>query len=405
MTKKEAKEKPGAGKEKAAPKTAAHKAAAGAEGTRAVAKHEARKGGATAGLPPYLVVLLIVMALAFGYMVRTVLQPVPHGLQVEPGLGTPTDNTQPTGPLRPIDTILLFSSKCKICEQGSTMLTFFDNKGIKYNLEKVDTESEKGQNLVKEYTVKEVPALLVKADDIKQDKEVGANFQRYFELKGDRFLVVEPDLDKVTRPKYFLEPRDESCLLEKKPKVFLFDDPYCPSCLINRVNLNELRDKFADQVDFVYSYLATDSKKLIASVGADETERAAKYLTCAQLQGKIKELDAGLVNKLCDITGDGTATNFEILACQTSKNLAKPLSKDALDKLAKNAGMDMNSLNGCVDTAKNEFDRSFNRSLAYNVRVTPLAVVDCKYVVHVADLKKALCEMFPDNAECKVTKG
>ncbi len=380
-------------------KTTKEKAVAAKAGQRAA------QAKAEQGIPPYLAILLVVMALAFGFMLRVVTQPVPQGLEIVPGFGTgqPQGGQEPQsqGPLRPVDVILLFSSQCGICLPDHTMLGFFDEKGVKYGLEKVDAESERGKALAREYNVKEVPTLLVKADDIRQQKELGDNFQRFFKLQGDRFVVLEPDLDKIMRPKYFLEAPDESCLIEKKPRVFVFDDPYCPSCLVNRLNLKDAREKFGNDVEFIYSYIPTDSKKLIDQYGADKTELAAKYLACAQLQGKISALDQQLLNNLCDLTKDDTATNFEILACQTSKRLAQPIAKEELDKLAGKAGLDMNALAGCADTAQSEFNKAFSRSLAYNVRTTPVAVVDCKYVVHVADLRKGLCSILPEHEACK----
>ncbi len=373
------------GKEKAKPK--AH------------AGHAAKK---ETTLPLYLVVLLVLAALAFGYLVKTVIQPVPQGLEVVPGAGTGQEPGTPVGILRPVDVLFLQSSQCAICEDRHTMLEFFDDKGIKYDLEKVDAESERGKALATEYNVKEVPTLLVKAEDLRQHKELTGNFERFFVLKNDRFVVVEPDLDKIVHPKYFLAAPDESCLLTQKTQVFVFDDPYCPSCLMNRLHLNEMRNQFGDQAEFIYSYIPTDSKKLIAQSGPEDAERAARYLACAQLQGKISELDTQLTNLLCDITNDGTATPPEIFACQNSSKLTTPLKLADLDKAAAKAGLDMNVLKECEPTAKIQFDKAFSRSLAYNVRQTPLAVVDCRYVVHVADLQKGLCQVFPDNEACKI---
>jgi len=373
---------------------------------QAGAKAEAKspgtgKGKTENGLPLHLVALLIVGALAFGYMVRLVTQPQ-QGLEVVPGFGsTQPKPSESQGPIRSVDVILLYSSKCAICSDSHTMLEFLDEKGIKYDLELYSAESERGKQVTAEYNVKEVPIILVKSEDIRQHKEVRDNFERFFDQKGDRYLVVEPDLDKATHPKYFLQPNDESCLVEQKPRVFVFDDPYCPTCVMNRINLNEARKKFGDQVEFIYSYIPTDSRKLVDQYGAEEAERAARYLACSQLQGKINELDQQLVNKLCDITNDGVATVPEMYACQSSSKLGQPLSKEELDKLAQKAGLDMNLLEECAPTAKSEFDKSFSRSLAYNVRSTPLAVVDCKYVVHVADLEQGVCEVLPDHPACK----
>jgi len=152
------------------------------------------------------------------------------------------------------------------------------------NAQKVDFDSEEGQKIINENSIKFLPAFIFSSSLKKTDFYNQA--QTLFTEKNEQLIMNTLELG-IEPGKYIEAPNvnDEDAIFgnnkEAKVKVVVFSDFQCPFCKSFYASLRQAQKEFGDQVLF-------DIKHLPLEVHP-KSETAALASLCAKEQGKFWE--------------------------------------------------------------------------------------------------------------------
>ncbi|MFH1588260.1 MAG: hypothetical protein ABIA76_02915 [Candidatus Diapherotrites archaeon] len=344
-------------------------------------------------VPFYLAGLLVVLALLVGFFVYPLILPVKAPVCAE----CPKCDTQ----IKPVKIILLYSDECKLCTKGNTILDSFTGKNVYYDVRGVSVESEEGKGFVQKYDIDSVPTALVNSEDIKAYPAISRALQEQgFVLKDGYYVVFEANLDpNEYRTRYYLN--NECVNDENKLNVFLLDSPYDDSSIVYNEEIDSVLRDFKDEIDFGFVYVSTEK----ITEGNDLT---SKYMYCADSMGKYSEFDNAVKAIYCgyDLNGFDLASapyDPSLFRCGSpaNKHLGQALKEGELVRAGNASGLVQSELEQCVMGSVNDL-MPIPKSYFNNLRITRgfAALVGCRYLIPLVDMKKAICEMHPEFSVC-----
>jgi hypothetical protein len=104
----------------------------------------------------------------------------------------------------------------------------------------------------------------------------------------------------------------------------------------------------------------------------------------------------------CDKTKDEQANDVELQNCAAlNERIGIPLSDIELNRAAKNANLDINALNSCIKSESKQLVADSNAlSASFQLGISPIAIVDCKYIVNILNAASSVCDIHPDVEGC-----
>ena len=172
--------------------------------------------------------------------------------------------------------------------------------------EKVAYDSVEGENLIKKFDIKTLPAFVF--DGSISNTEFYSQAKVLFsEREGSQVLNTQ-ELG-LPAGKYLAIPEiNEGDALfgkvDSEAKVFIFSDYQCPYCKVLYTSLRNIMKEYGDRVAFVYKHLPIDE----IHPQATNTSLAA---ACAQEQGKFWEYSDKLYDSQTDWSSTKDLTKFK----------------------------------------------------------------------------------------------
>lgn len=302
------------------------------------------------------------------------------------------ENNTPIAPEKPaIKAIMIYSDECKICQEKSVIILGFDNAEINYSLESFEAGSETGKQLVQDYNLSTVPALLLEEQGMRiSQPDLAADIAKKFEAVNGYFVLPEIDILKETGealketgmpPVMFLQNPDSTCNAQQgKVKLDAFIDLTSRASAESIETLDNIRVVLDQNLDFNYRNLAIgglDAVNLgVAAECAKVQDSQDAFIHCSYNRRFVKNANTSDLN--------------EMKYCAT---IAIVYSLEDFTQCVKDA-----ATLGTVDPVYGEDGRS---AQAFELNWVPSFVVDCKYVqVGVENLFANICALHPELEQC-----
>ncbi len=375
------------------------KAAAKKQEETQQAKPEKKNGFAAKSVPAYIAVLLLVVGALGGYTVGYQNQP-PVKIDLVPDQQPEEKN---------VSAILVYDSTCAICDPVHSLLSLMGINKINAIVKSVDGKSPEGITLIRQYDLNILPTLLLKENTLDnsmllktQDGSVALKNAALSagEQKGEVIVVEEKKLDGKPR---ILVIADPPCTqLSKNPFVEVFLDPYDPFSIQATPVLSGLHERFKN-TPIIYNYANSYSTLLASIHGAEKTGMLVNYLTCAADQNKQKFFDFRqcYLLKYCDKDSDGNLQDGEISTCyEDNPHFQRPLDEAEINSCVDATALDRDKLQECLGGISGMLENQRMKRQSFFVNETPLAVINCKYIVPIKDIEKTVCFMKPDVLGC-----
>lgn len=265
---------------------------------------------------------------------------------------------------------VLTDSKCEACD-ATEPLKWMKRVLPTILAKKVEMDSPEGEEIIKKYEVKSVPAFIFDENVTKTD--VYAQAQAIF-TKVDSDYVMSTEQVGIKPGKYLetpsvLETDPQIGPKEAKVKVVLFSDFQCPYCKTFYESFKKAMGEYKDRVLFSYKHVPLDFHKqaMNAAVAAD----------CALEQGKFWEMADKLYSSQTDWQNTQGPAKFKSYASSLGLNAPK--------------------FNECVDQnkPKEKIDADQKEAQNFGISGTPAFFVNDQFfggVVSYEELKKTLDE-------------
>jgi len=304
---------------------------------------------------------------------------------------------------RTIDMTMIYSKDCKKCRETNTFEELFNVRNIKYNLKKVEANTEEGKKIIERFGIDRVPTAIIEAEKLKFYPKTKADFDAQVAIgkmakKFNAYVAPELNLDlQAYFPVYFIKKVPGLC--SEKPTITIFDDFYNPeNTKSRRILYNFIKD---------YNQ-GTDIKFMYAQTQASTDENAVignLFLTCASMQGKFIEMEYAMAGIYCNnpFNGDPTIlTEPEINGCWTlSNHYGKPLTQTELDIALNRAKIDINTFMQCYNNKNIIYNTAKKTAEELGIERSGTILIDCKETTQLFMLEKSFCAIHPEYENCK----
>lgn len=276
---------------------------------------------------------------------------------------------------------LVYDSKCTVC---GDMLTFSTRLGTQYGLDMTmldissadASQKQQATGLVLGYNITALPAMVVTSDEATKSSFLQGITARteFTKVKSGAFVINVFTAQGATGS----ELLGAECGSPQNVQITVFNDPYCPSCLANKDDINTLRTQFAGESTFELKMLPAQST--YTTFGKANVTNAVNYLTCAAAQNKLED--------------------FEQCFYQTHNSTGVALSQTELDECVNNWKLNTTQLSACIPTVNATIEANMQKAAEWGILGTPYVVANCKYVTYVSGAKTAVCLANPALRGC-----
>jgi hypothetical protein len=366
-----------------------------------------------AGIPVYLVVILGIVSVLLGAFMFSAffVESCPEPIECEECICEPVIN--------PVEVKLIYDEECDLCIKEHTILLALDEREVIYDLIEVEASSEEGKKLINEFKINSLPSVLINSNQIKSYPAVSrALSSEEFNELNNFFIVPELNFHPAQlRARFFLNPVCSDS--NEKIKVILFDSPYWDLSVLFNEEIDSVLREFENEIDFSYYYINSERLKENVSEG---NELTAKYLYCADAQGKFLEYENAVKRIYCGYSDVNAVESGSLKSVPYSPDLMKcaspanthlyySLSEGELVRAAREAELDISTLEDCaVNFSPSQKPLSSDEFNSLNLKLTlmddygkywsPMVLVGCKYLVSGLQLKQAICELNPELIQC-----
>ena len=353
------------------------------------------------GFPLYLVGLMLILGILIGIAVMMITQP-----EQIPINGNDTNTTNPINDLeyKTVGVKVVYSAECENCVNKNTIEDLFNIRGVLYEVERVEANSEEGKELINKFDITYLPTAIVDAEKLKFYQKTNTDFEGNPNIRKviSSFVVPELNLSKEHYFPIMLTEKLGGCNTEK-PSVIQFGDYYTELNAKSRSSLYDFLFDFNKSIDFRYSFVeevSHDENALLANV----------FLMCASEQDKYIELERQFTSLYCNnpFKGDETIlTSPEINGCWTlSDHYGTPLSQIEMDVALGRTSIDTNKFVECVNNQKQVLINAkyTAQELGLNLKGTyprtGIFLIDCKETTMTSGIKNTLCSNHPELESC-----
>ena len=347
------------------------------------------------GIPAYLVVLLVVLAVVGSYAVFLLLDS-----------DSPPNGSNGNGGKEGIVRVkLLYSNECVFCRNHNTILDVFDAKGIPFEVERIEMSSPKGKELVANFFVQVSPTALVPVEDMEAYNETSSSLKKAFAVVNGYFVVPEVNLDNSKiYSRMFLAPQSETDCnsLNGIAEIILFDDPFNELSIKQSPIERGIERDFNDFISLSFEYLPSSTSTLFPDANTEARDYLIDYFVCSNAEGKYSEFHNELLSIYCDTDGsEQNFSNLEIVSCNSSPHFGKPLAKEEVERAASRAGLSEGTIATCFNFVEDIKKTSLQRASEYGIRVIGTALVECRYNVPIQTIDDAICLELPEIEPCQ----
>lgn len=211
---------------------------------------------------------------------------------------------------------VLTDSKCEACDPTEP-LKWMKRVIPTMLAKKVEADSPEGEEIVKKYGIKGIPAFIFDENITKTD--VYAQAQAIF-TKVDNGYVMSTEQVGIKAGKYLETPNvsendPQIGPKDAKVKVVLFSDFQCPYCKAFHDSFRKATNEYKDRVLFVFKHLPLDFHK--------QAMNAAVAAECSGEQGKFWEMADKLYSSQADWQNTEGSARFKSYAAALGINAAK----------------------------------------------------------------------------------
>jgi len=349
------------------------------------------------GIPLYLTVMLIILALLVGVIIAGYLFPQ----DTTPTIVIPDNNSFDEDAYRTVPITMIYTNECKSCIETNTIEDLFLVRQIPYSMKKVEASSEEGQQLINTMQLKTLPTALINQEKMNFYPSTKKNFDGTLKSKNGFYIAPELNLDEKTyHSNYFVEKIDGFCNAEK-PTIVYLTDYYEEGVIAKQKLFYDFLNDFNESIDLRFVFAQSnsiDQNSVLTNI----------FLSCASQQGKYAELQKQITGIYCNnpFKGDETIlTIVEINGCKTlSPHYGTPLTQIELDVALGRTTIDQNAFMSCFNNQKQILTNA--KYTAEELEITKVYsggvfLIDCKELVAIEALKETFCARHPEETNCK----
>ncbi len=355
----------------------------------------------TKSVPMYAIVLAIIAALVVGYAASVFFSPAKEFRIDDLRKGNNGEKPKPE-----INTILVYSEECGVCEQNHSFLPILSENNYSVLLATLSDKSPEGARIMLDFNIAQLPVLLIpKASITKEMKVKNTGGEILLEdalglIATEQlgfFVVEEQNFDGKS---HTVELVQTSCSKPDLVTVDLFEDPYSPNTIRFKQPTIEARKRFDENVGFNYNLHPTTTASF-PPILKENADYLGRTMVCAADTGSFNELEKEFYLEYCGITDSNNldAAAFEKCAAGAT---GLPLTQEKTKELVGKTGVPEEAIDLCLRIRANDYIVSSKaKAELFYVTNTPTAIVDCKYKTHPRFLGQVICFAKPDLKGCR----
>ena len=259
---------------------------------------------------------------------------------------------------RVINATLIYDSKCKICREEIVISSLREKFDLPLSVERVDYRSDKGRELLEKYGVRVLPQIVLPKEI--EELDVFPSLEPILSERGDAYLLDDEQIMRIPAPAIRvlyspkLDERSYKGYQSAKLSLVDFEDYECPYCgKFFKETLLKIEKEYIESGKLKYYF------KDFPLAFHPHSRITAEAAECAGEQGKYWEMHDKLF--------EGNLSGYR------ERNLDKYLGKEAIERYAKEIGLDLEEFRKCLEEGRysKEVEEDFEEGTELGVSGTP----------------------------------